>query len=338
MAEGLDHGGGRDADRHYDSVTHARQTTSPGATSGVGHERLLLDSGTSAFESFRVKRKRPNDPEDIENADTTPHYGYRNAGVDNRVSYDELAEQVRLLTCLSLDNQNSNLALSKRYKEERDFGSIGNKSQHTLNLNVVDACDEGCYALASKRYNNAENCFLDIKHSMLERNKLVLIAENSEFGWATVAAYQKNKTFLDDEEDKRFKRAETFVRATRKEKSESAAKAKGRGVGRGRGGKGPSPHEVATPVVATQSIAPHYPTAPPAYAVNPFGHSFMPEHFMPYYGMQPFPAQAGHFPGQNFKSQQVNKAPVKCYGCMQYGHIKTECPNRHLWANPPANK
>jgi hypothetical protein len=166
MAEGLDHSGGRGVDRHYDNVMHARQTTSPGATSSAGHERLLLDSGTSAFESFRPKRKCLNEPEVVENADTTPHYGYRDARVDNRVSYDELAEQVRLLTCLSLDNQNSNLALSKRYKEERDFGSIGNKSQHTLNCNVVDACDEGCYALASKRYNNAENCFLDIKKSM----------------------------------------------------------------------------------------------------------------------------------------------------------------------------
>jgi hypothetical protein len=54
---------------------------------------------------------------------------------------------------------------------------------------------------------------------------------------------------LDDEEDKRLKRAENYIRASRKSKAESAGKAKGRGGGKGCSGKGGSNNELNSNVL-----------------------------------------------------------------------------------------
>jgi hypothetical protein len=334
MANNLDcNNGASGSTRHFDNIIRTRPPNSHVFNRGAGREDSSSDPGNVPFESF--KRKHVFDYDHDSNP--TSRNGEREELIDQNVrngqmTYDELSEQVKILTALSLENQNSNISLAKRFKSERDFGSTGNKAQHTVISNIIDAADEGLYSLSCRNLKNVENCFLGIKAEAVERSKMICMADTSEFGWATVAAYKNNAQFLDDEEDKRFKRAEQSVRASRKTKADSASKPKGRGAGRGRG-RGVSNNE-ATPVVAPNQA---YQT--PVYAPPMQTYPFMSDPYTGYFNMPPFPAMAGHFPGPNMYAQghqQQAKGPVKCYGCHQYGHVKTDCPNRHLWQNNPA--
>jgi hypothetical protein len=300
---------------------------------GAVREDSPNDSGTFMFGSSKRKFVDCGTDSRTDEADAMPFNGNRDADADTneitrKMSYLELCDQVKVLTGLVMDNQNSNMSLSKRFKNERDFGSAGNKSQHTVNSEVIDLVEEAFYALSTGNVINVENCLNEIRRLMVERNKLVLIADTSEFGWAAAKAYSNNATFLSDEEDKRLKRIEGLLRAAKKERTESAPKPKGRGTGRGRGGKQQNNNE-QVPVVATPQQA-----NTSQYHPQMFSYTLAHDPYTPYAGMPPFPAMAGHFPGQVMQAYAPSKANIKCYGCQQFGHLKTDCPNRHLWANP----
>jgi hypothetical protein len=327
MANNFDFRRQNRAPSRYDRVI----TTQPSARS-TSAGRDDSPSSQGMFSSNAFKRARIN--EMPESADSLFSDNDRTAELGTQcddMSYEELKEQVIILKNLALDNKNSNLSLAKRFKGEREFGSLGNKAQFTINTEVIETADEGLYALAALNLGNAENCFLDIKKMSMERNKMVLMADTSEYGWATVTAFQNSATFLDDEEDKRMKRVENQIRASRKAKAESAAKPKGRGAGRGRGAAS-STNNAQVPVVAPQQA-----TQMPVYSQQPFSYSFVNDTYASFYGMQqPFPGMARHFTGQAMQTVAAGKASIKCYGCFQYGHLKNECPNKHMWTNPPS--
>jgi hypothetical protein len=318
--------------RHFDNVTRTKPSDSPTHPRGAERDDLPPNSGT--FMTVTPKRKHVEDKPFSFRVDASSHNEDREARdgmpeIERRMSYLDLCEQVKVLTGLAFDNQNSNSSLAKRFKRERDFGSAGNKAQHTVNSDVIDLVEQCFHALNTGHLTRLEDCLNEIRRLMVERNKLVLIADTSEFGWAAAKAYSNSAVFLNDEEDKKLKKVEVVLRSAKKTKTENVPKPKGRGVsgaGRGRGNK-PTASNENVPVVAPQYNLQNQ--MPPM-----FSYSMPQDPYTSFYNMPPFPAMAGHFPGQVYQSVTGNKSNIKCYGCQQFGHVKTDCPNRHMWSNP----
>ena len=235
------------------------------------------------------------------------------------LSFEQLSEQVKILMAITLENKSTNVSLVKRYKAEREWKSLGNKFQHDINMSVVVALDEALYSLSVNNFVNARNCIMEARTLLEERNKHIIMAENSEFGWATVNAYLNGNMSLDEDEDKRYKRAENSVRTSRKVKNETVTSNKGRGRGRGRSSRGAHTDAQPQPQVAPQYVQQY----------NPYGYGQMyaPEMYGAQYAQMPFPAMAGHFPGQMYLNMPKDKSQIRCHGCYQYGHYKNACPN-----------
>ena len=136
-----------------------------------------------------------------------------------------------------LENQEtSNLKLAKRLKtsEGPEFKKKGNKIQYNFNNSIKDkisaaiedvetVCDrlnEGSPEEDLLRKAKAELAEGNIE--LEQRNKLIVIADQSEAGWAVVEEYQSNIVADDEEDDKKIRRAE--MAAIRKQKAKKEKK------------------------------------------------------------------------------------------------------------------
>ena len=311
MADNLDDGG---AGRPFDFATTSNgehvNTRNGSHTPPGSPGRSIID--------FDANVGARNVQDNVGQRDAARGPQFQNFDV-NGSSLTELQEQVKILTSIALENKSTGVSLAKRFKAEREFGSTGNSAQYSVIMNVISACDEADYALSVNNFAGVSNCISQIRKFNEERKKFVIMADTSEFGWATVKAFQKESNDLNDSDDKRLKRVEAALRTQKKEKQDSAAKAqsKGKGPVRGRGGRG-----AANNVQQNQSQM--FPVFP---QYNPCGFS-SPSEMYYNQSQQPFPAYAGHFPGYAFNQQAPrDKSNIKCHGCFQYGHYKNACPN-----------
>ena len=274
--------------------------------------------GRSVVSSHRGSNIHPIDAGVNEN----PNAGGMPAGQvldTSGMTFQQLSDQVKILMAITLENKNTNVSLAKRYKAERDWGSLGNKAQYTINTSIITLLDEAVYSLSVNNFVNTQNCLIEARTLMEERNKHVIMADTSEFGWATVNAYLNMNVSLDEDEDKRFKRAENFVRTSRKSKQESTPKTvRGRGNGRGRSSRGGHTSAQPQPQVSAAFAPPYNPYV--------YGSMYSPEMYSPQFQQMPFPAFAGHFPGTMYNAMPKDKSTVRCHGCNQFGHYKNACP------------
>jgi hypothetical protein len=257
---------------HNEGAKSDGQHDSPGRLSNISHKRSNVEFDNNGHMGGQA--------------------GVQANGQGAGLTFEQLSEQVKILMAITLENKSTNVSLAKRYKAEREWKSMGNKFQYDVNISVVVALDEALYSLSVNNFVNARNCIMVARTLMEERNKHIIMAENSEFGWATVNAYLNGNMSLDDDEDKRYKRAENLVRTVRKTKQETTTSTRGRGRGRGKSTRGayteaqPQAHVVA-PLV-------------PNYNPYAYGQMYAPEIYAQQFPRPPFPAVAGHFPGQMY--------------------------------------
>jgi hypothetical protein len=188
-------------------------------------------ASTSAVSNFRQPLYSP--PHYDPNSGGSPHARrlvVMNAGGQDLTNapYDKLVDEVNFLTSLVLETKHNQFALNKRLKFQRDFRHKGNKAQYTINAEALCSIDEAMYALDMMNYSNVDLYLKEAKGILEERNRMVLMADTSEFGWDTVTAYQTSELALDSDQERRFRRAEELVRTQRKQKAEQSAAVKTR--------------------------------------------------------------------------------------------------------------
>jgi hypothetical protein len=303
----------------------------PGVSHGAtGAEGGPLDSGLrgnvvsldSAFDSFRISGSNmPNDSGRSLNANLTG-FGMsdsrgrvqsldRDRDRESDANYRRLSSEISKLTSIILETRNAADSRTKRFKEDSSFKNIGNKMQYKVNAKVLIKLDEAIFALEGGNSLSLEAALYECRRLLEERNHDIIVADTSEFGWATVSAYQNRDVAYDDNDDKKIKYGEGVARALKKSKTEAAA-TKGRGRGRGRGYENGQYYNHA----GGAGPGPYYDNYGNQQNQNPF--PAYPGRGSGYYGFQGVPA----------------RPQVQCYGCQGYGHIKPNCPSVHANSNP----
>ena len=109
-----------------------------------------------------------------------------------------------------------------RFSEQQQLKKKANRDQYYHNMKVLDALESSQTSLAENKLEaTAEN----IQQGMAlveERQKLILVADQSPYGWLTVHNYKSNAFAKDEKDEKRLQRAEN--RAAQESKRRNASK------------------------------------------------------------------------------------------------------------------
>ena len=95
-----------------------------------------------------------------------------------------------------------------RREEPKSFKRKGNEIQYKFNLKLQDTLDEVKSHLESNAVHKAKSSLSEGTSILSERQKLVLLADKSEFGWKTVEQYTQHELADNEEEGKKIRRAE----------------------------------------------------------------------------------------------------------------------------------
>ena len=114
-----------------------------------------------------------------------------------------------------------------RREEPKSFKRKGNEVQYKFNAKIQDSIDEAKSYLESNAVDKAKESLTEGTSLLTERQKLILLAYKSEFGWKTVQEYTQHELAEDDQDGKKIRHAEE--RAEKSLKSVAAKKSKKRG-------------------------------------------------------------------------------------------------------------
>ena len=189
----------------------------------------------------------------------------------------------------------------KKLKRDRglEFKKKGHERQFLFNNEVKDKMDNATVAMQKVDPSTKTNReALDEAKKELEegiqliaqRQKLIRLADRSEYGWDAVNEYEKDELAEDDDDVKRLEKAEKAA--------EQKAFKKRRAVARG-GGRGRSRRPNAPPVAQHISPLSIGAVLPPVMAQ----------------GLQP-----------RGVAYRLPKIPGPCFHCLKMGHLKANCP------------
>ena len=105
----------------------------------------------------------------------------------------------------------------RKFDEPHRFKKRGNEDQYQFNLKVSDTIEEAKDACSA--------CQFDIVHDSLEkgeklltqRQKHILLADKSDFGWWLIRKYKRNDLAEDSDDEKKIIRAEARARTQAKQ-------------------------------------------------------------------------------------------------------------------------
>ena len=190
----------------------------------------------------------------------------------------------------------------KKLKRDRglEFKKKGHEKQFLFNDEIKDRMESAASSVAKVNSSSAQDrAALEEAKKKLEegiqaisqRQKLIRLADRSEFGWDAVNEYEKDELAEDDDDAKRLEKAEKAA--------EQKAFKKRRAASRG-GSRGRSKRANALPPMQ------QFPPPPPAGA------------------MQPSSSLGFTQPrGTNYRPAKI---PGPCFHCLKMGHLKANCP------------
>ena len=91
-----------------------------------------------------------------------------------------------------------------KYNEPHKFKKRANEDQFKFDSKVIDTMNDAATALECKDYTRTKDEIKKGELLMAERQKHILLADKSEFGWATVNEYKKHELAADSEDEKRI--------------------------------------------------------------------------------------------------------------------------------------
>ena len=130
---------------------------------------------------------------------------------------------------LSQEQQQYSMHLEKRLRpSSHDFKKKGNKVQWELNEKVISKCDETLETLQQEKVSVPITIqrVKEGKDLLVQRNKLIIIADSCDGGWATVNEYERRPVASDSDDDKRIRKADSAAIAKLAKKKSGFAKRK----------------------------------------------------------------------------------------------------------------
>ena len=118
------------------------------------------------------------------------------------------------------DTADSHLKEIKKLKfdEPHRFKKKGNEDQYRFNLKVSDAIEEAKDAWSARQFNKVHASLEKGEKLLTERQKHILLADKSDFGWSLIREYKRNDLAEDSDDEKKIIRAE--ARAPRLNKAD----------------------------------------------------------------------------------------------------------------------
>ena len=83
-----------------------------------------------------------------------------------------------------------------------------NELQYKFNAKLQDSFEEAKSHLEVNAIDKAKKTLAEGTSLLAERQKLILLADKSDFGWKTVDEYVKHELAVDEEDGKKIRRAE----------------------------------------------------------------------------------------------------------------------------------
>ena len=119
------------------------------------------------------------------------------------------------------DTADSHLNEIKKLKfdEPHRFKKKGNEDQYTFNLKVGDAIEEAKEACSSQQLDKVHASLEKGEKLLSERQKHILLADKSDFGWSLIREYKRNDLAEDSDDEKKIIRAEARARTQAKQNS-----------------------------------------------------------------------------------------------------------------------
>ena len=109
-----------------------------------------------------------------------------------------------------------------KFKEPQRFKKKANKNQYRFNSKLSDVLPKAKSSCSSQKLDKVKES-LDKGESLLaERQKHILLADKSEFGWMVIQEYKKNDLTDDSHDKKKIISAEARVRLQAKQNSQKA--------------------------------------------------------------------------------------------------------------------
>lgn len=184
-----------------------------------------------------------------------------------------------------------------KFTEPRSFKKKGHEHQYKHNEQIKEVVTEAKDAIQAKKIEASIAKLDEGIHLIEQRQKLILLADKSEYGWKTVGEYVDNELAENDEDAKRMKKAEK--EAERKLAAERASKSSKSRFTWSRKAQNTAPSRV-------------YPNQQYSQLRN----------FLP----QAADSAAGPNRGLYFPAANYNKRSGTCFACGKTGHWRFECP------------
>ncbi len=190
------------------------------------------------------------------------------------------------------DSQMTELKRMK-FSEPLSFKKKGHEVQYKHNERVKLCITEAEDAIKDKKVDTCLQKLSESKEQIESRQKLILLADKSEYGWKTVSEYLDNELADDEEDAKEIKKAEKEAqRKLNKTRNAKKTRTSSRGgfswsqQGSSNGGR----------TWVSPYLGPHQQPAPSTY------------------------------PNNHLYSSTVGKKPGVCFSCGKAGHRSRECP------------
>ena len=137
------------------------------------------------------------------------------------------ADNVKRASVEAADDQLREIKKLRR-EEPKSFKRKGNELQYKFNAKLQDSFEEAKSHLEVNAIDKAKETLAEVTSLLAERQKLILLADKSDFGWKTVDEYVEHELAVDEEDGKKIRRAEE--RAEKAVKSTVARKAARRSI------------------------------------------------------------------------------------------------------------
>ncbi|XP_068738769.1 uncharacterized protein F23F12.8-like [Montipora capricornis] len=112
-----------------------------------------------------------------------------------------------------------------KFQEPHKFKRKANEDQYKFNLKLAETFDSAKSAAEKSNLQKVKSDLEEGEKLLVERQKRILLADKSEYGWSTVEEYKQHDLAADSEDKKRIYSAERRARAimsSRKRKKSSA--------------------------------------------------------------------------------------------------------------------
>ena len=106
-----------------------------------------------------------------------------------------------------------------KFDEPHRFKKKGNEDQYRFNLKVGDAIEEAKEACSFQQLDKVHASLEKGEKLLSERQKHILLADKSDFGWSFIREYKRNDLAEDSDDEKKIIRAEARARTQAKQNS-----------------------------------------------------------------------------------------------------------------------